>query len=235
MEPGRTLHWVLFPSCRLLLSLDSICFFFRSSLFIFQVFFSPSHGTLHVPPFTSGSFSGSPQMTPWDWLVLAIGAALVFEGAWKGAIRLAFGLAGLVAGFLYAGHAADCLAGTLSCAAANLRRPLALVVGFVVILASFVLVGILMSRLAKAAGLSCLNRVAGMVLGFVVAVYLCAGMIRVADRLSPGLGERMAEGPVVRLMQSWAFGMEALVPTRPQPQPSPAPPFKAGKSAGDST
>jgi membrane protein required for colicin V production len=174
-------------------------------------------------------------MTLWDWLVLAIGAALVFEGAWKGAIRLAFGLAGLVAGFLYAGHAADLLAGTLTFLAENLRRPLALVVGFVIILASFVLVGVLMSRLAKAAGLSCLNRVAGVALGFVVAVYLCAGMVRIADRISPGLGGRMAEGPVVRMMQSWAFGMGALVPARPLPPPSPGSPVQAAKPAGDST
>jgi hypothetical protein len=165
-------------------------------------------------------------MTLWDWLMLAAGAALVFEGAWKGAIRLAFGLAGLVAGFLYAGHAADFLAGTLTFVAENLRRPLALAAGFVIILASFVLVGVLMSRLAKAAGL---------VLGVVVAVYLCAGMVRLADRLSPGLGAKMAKGPVVRMMQCWALGMETLVPPRPLPPPSPSSPVQAPKPAGDST
>jgi uncharacterized membrane protein required for colicin V production len=174
-------------------------------------------------------------MTLWDWLMLAAGAALIFEGAWKGAIRLAFGLAGLVAGFLYAGHAADLLAGTLTFVAENLRRPLALVVGFVIILASFILVGVLMSRLAKAAGLSCLNRVAGVVLGVVVAVYLCAGMVHLADRLSPGLGAKMAKGPVVRMMQCWALGMETLVPPRPLPPPSPSSPVQAAKPAGDST
>ena len=174
-------------------------------------------------------------MTFWDWVVLAVGAALVIEGAMKGAIRLAFGLAGLVAGFLYAGHAADLLAETLTFLAEGLRRPLALVAGFVLIVASFVLVGVLMSRLAKAAGLSCLNRLAGVLLGFVVALYLCAGMVRVAARISPGLASKMAKGPIVRLVQTWAFGMEALLPSPSPPLPPAGIALQAAAPAGDST
>ncbi len=173
-------------------------------------------------------------MTVWDIIVLACVLALVVEGLMKGAIRLAFGLAGLVAGYLYAGYVADRAAAYLTFLAPHLRRPVAAIVGFILIVALFTLVGALVSKLAKETGLGCLNRVLGAVLGAVVGIYLSAGLVRIAGRFSPALQEKMNKGPVVRLMQELAVGMEALLPHHPEApplEPVPAAPGAPGPKA----
>lgn len=168
-------------------------------------------------------------MTGWDLLFLAAALALVLGGLWKGALRLAFGLAGLLAAFLYAGRAADRVADWIPIGAEPARRSVASVVGFVLILLLFILAGWLLSALAKASGLSPLNRVLGGALGLLLAVVLAGGAVRMAGRLSTGLRERMLAGTVVRTLSDWCVGLEALVPDRPPPAPAADPP-KPGPS-----
>jgi membrane protein required for colicin V production len=159
-------------------------------------------------------------MTGWDLLFLAAGVALVLGGLWKGALRLAFGLAGLLAAFLYAGRAADWVATWIPAGTETARRSVAVIAGFVLILVLFILGGWLASALAKAAGLSLLNRVLGGFLGLLLAVVLAGGAVRTAGRLSPALRERMMAGVVVRTLSEWCVGLEALVPERPSPAPA---------------
>jgi membrane protein required for colicin V production len=160
------------------------------------------------------------HLTLWDLLFIAVGAALVIEGLLKGALRLAFGLAGLLAGYLYAGWAADYVSAWIPLGSQTARSGVAMVAGFIIILLAFVLAGHLAGKLAKAAGLSCLNRVLGAALGFVLAVYLTGVSVRLADRLSPGLGERMSRGAVVSTLSEWALGLEEMIPRMPLPAPS---------------
>lgn len=138
------------------------------------------------------------------------------RGLLKGVLRLAFGLAGLLAGYLYAGWAAEFVSGWIPLASEGARRGVAAVAGFIGILLAFVLAGILASKLAKAVGLSLLNRVLGAALGFALAVYLAGVAVRLADRLSPGLGGRMSRGPVVAALSEWALGLEAIIPELPR-------------------
>jgi membrane protein required for colicin V production len=158
-------------------------------------------------------------VTGWDFLFLAAGAALVLEGLLKGVLRLAFGLGGLLAGYLYAGWAADWVSGWVPLGSEGSRRGVATVAGFIAILLAFVLAGILASRLAKAAGLSCLNRVLGAAFGFVLTVYLTGVSVQMAGRFSPGLRERMARGPVVAALSEWALGLEEIIPELPRTAP----------------
>ena len=92
-------------------------------------------------------------MTFWDVLLLVFALALVVEGVWKGAVRLGFGLAGLVTGYLYAGHMADRAAGYLTFLVEHLRRPVALAAGFFLIFTVFVLVGAIVHSVVKKSGL----------------------------------------------------------------------------------
>ena len=57
----------------------------------------------------------------------------------------------------------------------------------------------------------------GAALGFVLAIYLTGVAVRLADRLSPGLGGRMSNGPVVSTLSEWALGLEEMVPQLPRP------------------
>ena len=158
-------------------------------------------------------------MTVWDILILAVTLALVVEGIWKGAVRLGFGLAGLLAGYLYAGYAADAAAKHLAFLVEHLRRPVAVLAGFLVIFTLFVLAGAVVSRLVKTAGLGCVNRVLGATLGLVTAIYLAGGLVHLSSRLSSDYPTKLTAGPVMRLMSQWALGMEALIPPGMVPHP----------------
>lgn len=181
-------------------------------------------------------------MTLWDILILVLGAALIVEGLWKGAVRLGFGLAGLLAGYLYAGYAAAYASKYLTFLVENLRRPVALAGGFLLIFAVFVLAGAVVSKLVKSAGLGCVNRVLGAVLGVIATIYAAGGLVHLSARLSPEYPQKITQGPVMRLLSEWALGMEALIPPlknaappaiqKPFIRPPEAPkPNKAGTSA----
>lgn len=178
-------------------------------------------------------------MTIWDYLLLAVTAALVLEGLFKGAVRLAFGLAGLFTGYLYAGYVGSRLGELLTFIPRGARGPVAVIAGFILILAAAVLLGIVVHKLVKGAGLGCLNRVLGAVLGFLFSLYLAGGLVRMSATLSPGLHESVSRGPVVRLMSGWAFGLRMLlpdhtrVPSVPGPAPAPTGPRPAPASRGD--
>lgn len=157
-------------------------------------------------------------MTLWDILLLVFTLALLVEGLWKGAVRLGFSLAGLVAGYLYAGYLADRAAGYLTFLVEHMRRPVALVAGFFAVFTVFVLIGAIVHKVVKKSGLGCVNRVLGATLGLVVALYAAGGLVRIAARLSPEYAAKVTAGPVVRLMSEWALGMEILIPPSFSPE-----------------
>ncbi len=165
-------------------------------------------------------------MTVWDILILAVTLALVVEGVWKGAVRLAFGLAGLLAGYLYAGYLADRAASYLTFLVEHLRRPVAVTVGFLVIFTLFVLAGAIVNAVVKKSGLGCLNRVVGAALGLAASLYVAGGLVHLSARLSPDYPAKLTAGPVMRLMAEWAVGMGTLMPPVPglAPRPPKAPP-----------
>jgi hypothetical protein len=165
-------------------------------------------------------------MTFWDILLLVLTLALVVEGLWKGAVRLGFGLAGLVAGYLYAGHMAGRVAGYLTFVVEHLRGPVALALGFFLVFTVFVLVGAIVHSVVKKSGLGCVNRVLGAVLGLVASIYVAGGFVHIAGRLSPDLAAKVTAGPVVRLMADWALGMGTLIPPLPPLRPASPPPEK---------
>lgn len=157
-------------------------------------------------------------MTLWDILLLVLTLALVVEGLWKGAVRLGFSLAGLVAGYLYAGYVADRAASYLTFLVEHMRRPVALVAGFFAVFTLFVLIGAIVHKVVKKSGLGCVNRVLGATLGLLVSLYAAGGLVRLAARLSPEYAARVTAGPVVRLMSEWALGMEILIPPSFSPE-----------------
>ncbi|MEJ2420214.1 MAG: CvpA family protein [Acidobacteriota bacterium] len=165
-------------------------------------------------------------MTIFDWIVMSVAAVLVLEGVFKGAVRLAFGLAGLLLGYLYAGRAAGALARAVPLLPQRVSHPLMTVLGFLAIFACLVIAGIVVHKLVKAAGLGLFNRLLGAVLGFLLACYLAAGLVVLAPGISSAFQHRVSESPVVRTLSACALFMDVLVPPRPMPRaivPAPAP------------
>lgn len=125
-------------------------------------------------------------MTWIDYAALGVTLISVVWGAWRGLVREVISLGGWVMAFL----AANLLAGPLgealpdSIARPELRVLLAFVGIFVLTLAVSTLVGVLLARLLKAAGLDGLDRTLGALFGvarallILLALALLAGLTR---------------------------------------------------------
>jgi membrane protein required for colicin V production len=121
-------------------------------------------------------------MTWLDYAVLGVTVVSILWGVWRGLVREVISLAGWVVAFL----AANLFAGPLSAALpAALRSPeLRVLIAFVAIFfASLVLAGLvalLLSRLAKAAGLAALDRALGALFGLCRAALIVAAFALLA-------------------------------------------------------
>ncbi|HZQ75264.1 MAG TPA: CvpA family protein [Burkholderiales bacterium] len=123
-------------------------------------------------------------MTALDYAVLGVVAVSVLWGAWRGLVRELISLAGWVIAFLaanlFAGPLAERLPGALR--TPELRLLAAYVAIFIASLVVTTLLGLLLSKLAKAAGLGGLDRALGALFGLargaliVVAFALVAGL-----------------------------------------------------------
>jgi membrane protein required for colicin V production len=120
-------------------------------------------------------------MNPLDWLLAILLTYSVVRAVWRGFIREAFALGGLVVGFLAAcwfyAVAAHHLAGLIT------SPPLAQLIGFLLILVTAMIVGTLLGKLlqktASAVGLGLVDRLLGGAFGLVrgavlgLALLLC--------------------------------------------------------------
>jgi hypothetical protein len=164
-------------------------------------------------------------MTLWDILAIAVALALVLEGVFKGAVRLAFGLAGLILGYFFAGRIAPVLAKKMGFVPGAVRFYIAVAVGFGLVILTAVLLGYIVHRLVKAVGLSLPNRVSGAVLGLGVACYLAGGLDHYARGHSPKLSGELNRSPVFGVLARGALLLDELIgpggggmrmPTRPE-------------------
>jgi membrane protein required for colicin V production len=123
-------------------------------------------------------------MTWLDYAVFGVLAASIVWGAWRGLVREVLSLLGWVIAFLaanlFAAPLGEALPGTIP--TLELRLAAAFVAVFVASLAVTTLAGLLLSKLAKAAGLGGLDRLLGALFGaargvlLVLAAALLAGL-----------------------------------------------------------
>lgn len=114
-----------------------------------------------------------------DYAILGVILASILWGIWRGFTREVMSLVGWVVAFLAANAVAAPLSEILppTLARAEIRLLIAFVVVFVLTLAAATIVGILLSKLFKAAGLSGVDRTLGGVFGLgrgVVILLACA-------------------------------------------------------------
>lgn len=126
-----------------------------------------------------------------DWVILILWLGITLSGFWKGAVRIVFGLGGIVVGLwlaVVAGPQAESvLAGVIGDGwiAAALAR-LLLVLACAIL---FLVAGWGLQQTLEALHMGWLNRVTGAVLAGAVGVVLLAVFVGFAARLSPGWEE----------------------------------------------
>lgn len=123
-------------------------------------------------------------MTWFDYAVLGVLGVSIMWGVWRGLVREVISIVGWVAAFVVANFLAEPLSQYLprSIPTLQLRLLIAFVVVFVATLAVATLLGMLLSKVIKAAGLGGLDRALGALFGtargllVVVAAALLAGL-----------------------------------------------------------
>jgi membrane protein required for colicin V production len=121
-------------------------------------------------------------MTWLDYALVAVLALSVLIGIWRGLVREAFALAGwiaaLAAAALFAAETARLI--PASVATAPVRTVIAGVVIFVIVLVTASVVGLLVSKALRLAGLGLADRTLGGAFGFARGALICALAVLVA-------------------------------------------------------
>jgi membrane protein required for colicin V production len=130
---------------------------------------------------------GDIGMTPADWVIIAFIGLNVILAAIQGFFEEAFGMAGLVVGYVVAAwqyqRLADWLLSFLK--SELLAQILAFLILFLVILVAFSIAGRIMGKLMKKVGLSAFDRFLGALLGVVKGVLVVAVVLMGLTAFTP--------------------------------------------------
>ncbi len=130
-------------------------------------------------------------MTVLDWAFVVIFAGITLSGFWKGAVRIVFGLGGLVAG-IWLAAVAGAEAQTVVAGVVGVDWLAAVLARLLLVLACLTLclvAGWGIEKTLEALHMGWLNRLAGALLAGVVGVVLLAVIVGVAARVSPDWDE----------------------------------------------
>lgn len=152
-----------------------------------------------------------------DVLVLAVTIPCGLFGFWRGAIRLTFGVLGLIAGVILAGRFSDSLAGEFwpnghvwASAAAY-----ALILVVSVVLAS--MLGWLLARFANIILLGWADRLGGLLLGATIGALVCTLGLALAVWAVPATEEAICESTLARFLLKGLGGVLDNLPGRLAP------------------
>ena len=137
-----------------------------------------------------------------DIVIVVIGIIFGFLGLWKGAIRAAFGIVGLIGGIALAGHYYQQLASLLSSSGATWAKIAAYAI---ILIAVWVLANILgwfIARLVHVTMLGWVDRLIGCILGVGIGLLLVSALLAIASKYLPGMEATIASSAVARFLMA---------------------------------
>ena len=149
-----------------------------------------------------------------NWLdiaIIAIGIIFGFLGLWRGAIRTAFSIAGLIGGIALAGHYYQPLANVLSSSGAMWAKVAAYAIILVATLMVAYIIGWIVAKLVHVILLGWLDRLIGFILGVGIGLLLVAAMLAIASEYLPGVEAIVASSRIARFLIT-RFPLLALLP-----------------------
>ena len=152
------------------------------------------------------------RLNPLDWLLVGILAYSTVRAAIRGFLRVAFSLAGSIAGFAVASWQYHALAPHLSGLVTSVQLQLLLAFGLLLFgtVIAFGLVGALLHRGSQAVGLDTVNRLAGALFGLARGIVLCTAMLTALIAFLPASSwvEKSSLAPyLLRAAHAVSFGM----------------------------
>jgi len=138
-----------------------------------------------------------------NWLSIVIIVVIVslgIAGLRQGMIRAAFGIAGMIVGIVLAGRYYDELAALLFRSGADWAN----ILGYAMIAVPTLLIagaiGFFLSKLVNFAALGWLDKLAGFILGILIASLLCAAILAIVLKYYPGTTGTIDESIVARFL-----------------------------------
>ncbi len=150
-----------------------------------------------------------------NWLDIVIIATAVifgFVGLWRGAIRTAFGIAGLIGGIALAGHYYGWLADVLFPDGASWAKIAAYAIILVATLIAANVIGLAVSRLVHVTMLGWLDRLIGFILGAGIGSMLWAAVLAIVSRYLPGVEGAISQSAVAKFLMEQFPLLLALLP-----------------------
>jgi membrane protein required for colicin V production len=147
-----------------------------------------------------------------DIVIIVIAGLFAMMGLWKGAIRAAFGIAGLIGGIVLAGRYYQTLALLLSPGGATWAKIAAYAIILIVILIVASVIGWIVAKLVHITLLGWVDRLLGFIFGAAVGCMLCVAALAIVSKYLPGTEGTIAQSTVARfLMQQFPL-LLALLP-----------------------
>jgi len=150
-----------------------------------------------------------------NWLdLIIIVIAIIFGvlGLWKGAIKAAFGIVGLIAGIALAGHYYQPLANIFSSSGATWAKITAYVIILVATLVAAGIIGWIVAKLVHITMLGWLDRLIGFILGVGIGLLLAAAILAIVSKYLPGVEAMVALSTIARFLMARFPLVLALLP-----------------------
>jgi membrane protein required for colicin V production len=147
-----------------------------------------------------------------DIVIIVIAVLFGMLGLWRGAIKAAFGIAGLVGGIALAGHFYQSLASILfpeGAAWAGIAAYAIILVGTLVIAG---VIGWFVARLVHITMLGWVDRLIGFVLGAGIGGILCAAILAIVSKYLPGTEGVISQSVMAKFLMAQFPLLLALLP-----------------------
>jgi len=150
-----------------------------------------------------------------NWLdIVIIVVALLFGvlGLRQGAIKMSFGIVGLVAGIALAGRFYQSLASVLSPSGAGWSEIAAYAIILIATLIVAGIIGWFVARLVHIVLLGWVDRLIGFILGAAIGSMLCAAVLAIVSKYLPGTEEVISRSAMAGLLMGQIPFLLALLP-----------------------
>lgn len=147
-----------------------------------------------------------------DIVIIVVAVLLGLVGLRQGIIKTVFGIAGLIGGIVLAGRYYSGLAALLSPAAATWANIAAYAIILVVTLIVASVVGWLVAKLVHIVMLGWLDRLVGCVLGVFIGSLLCAAVLAILLKYSPGTEAVISQSVIAKFLMGGFPLLLALLP-----------------------
>ena len=147
-----------------------------------------------------------------DIVIIVVAALFGLIGLWRGAIRTAFSIAGLILGIILAGRYYGPFAALLSPGGASWAEIAAYAIILIATMIVAGVIGWIVAKLVHITLLGWLDRLVGGILGVGIGLLLFAAMLAVVSKYLPGSVETISQSALARFLIEGFPLLLALLP-----------------------